>query len=276
MDSLPVVILVDSNIVVKNRIRRLLSEQEINIYEAFNRQELLKILDENKYQVDLIITDIEIDTDSNFDGISLIKLVKSKSDMIPVVVLTSTGNKEVILKYLYEGTADYILKPVTDTYLKERISKYLRTDSLTEFTVLKFSLKQFLESELYKAKKGSYMFTLLKISFLSYSDDSSKQLSNEFYKYSKSVYEAIKSVFWDSDVYIQHGYHCHLGFIPFCSHENTNIINNKIITAFDAFRQTHTEMQNYSITQAYSTYPTNGESVNELLEALEARNMESQ
>lgn len=269
MESLPVVILVDSNIVVKNRIRKILSEQDITIYEAYNCQEVLSILIENKYQVDLIITDIEIDTDKNFDGISLIKLVKSKSDTIPVVVLTSASKKEVITRYLREGTSEYILKPFEDTYLKEKLLKHINIESLTEFTILKFSLKNFLESELYKARKGGYNFTLLKISFKLTEDDPS---GNEFHKYSKSVYRAIKALFWESDLYIQHGYHSHLGFFPFCSHENSKIISDKIIVRYEEFKLTDPEMQKYSIHQTYSNYPTDGDSTIELLKALELRN----
>lgn len=274
MEGLPVVVLVDSNIIVKNRIRKILSDQEITIYEAGNRQELLGILAANKDQVDLIITDIEIDTDRSLDGISLIKLVKSKSDTIPVVVLTSTSKREVITQYLREGTADYILKPFEDTYLKEKLLKHINMESLTEFTVLKFSLKNYLEHELYKAKKGGYSFTLLKISFKLNTDN--EDASNEFYKHSKAVYQEIKSLFWESDLYIQHGYHSHLGFFPFCNQENSRVIGDKIIARYEEFQAKDPDMQKYAITQTYSTYPTDGESAGDLLKVLEARNSETE
>lgn len=274
MDSLPIVILVDSNIVVRNRIRRLLSDQKITIYEAFNREELLSILTENKNQVDLIITDVEIDTDRSLDGISLIKLVKSKSDMIPVIVLTAISKKEVFSKYLHERPAEYILKPVDDTLLKEKILKHIDTEGLTEFTVLKFSLKNFLESELYKAKKCSYNFTLLKISFKLIGDAESNQLTNEFYKHSQSVYQALKALFWDCDLYIENGNQSHLGFFPFINHENLKLVTDKIVAKYEALQLIDPEMQNYSINQTHSIYPTDGESTTELLKALESRHAE--
>ena len=275
MDNLPIVVLVDSNIVVKNRIRKILADQEITIYEAFNRQEVLNILDENNNKIDLIITDIEIDTDSSLDGISLIKLVKNKSDTIPVVVLTSTSKKEVITRYLEEGTAEYILRPFEDAYLKEKILKHINFETLTEFTVLKFSLKNFLESELYKAKKGGYNFTLLKISFKLKEEHASMQQNNEFYKHSNEVYQEIKSLFWDSDLYIQHGYHSHLGFFPFSNQQSSKVIGDKIIAKYEEFQQTDPEMQYYEMHQTYATYPTDGETALELLKALEIRNAET-
>lgn len=273
MESLPVVVLVDSNVVVKDRIRKILADQEVAIYEALNRRELLEILAENKYQVDLIVTDIEIDTDRSFDGLSLIKLVQSKSDTIPVMVLTSESKKEVITQYLRQGTADYVLKPFEDNYLKEKILKHISIESLTEFTVLKFSLKNYLEHEIYKAQKGNYSFSLLKISFQLSSQTA--EASNEFYKHAKAVYREIKSLFWDSDLYIQHGYHSHLGFFPFCNRENSKIISDKIIRKYEEYQLSDPEMQNYVINQTYSTYPIDGETPADLLAALEARNTET-
>ncbi|WP_373483189.1 PleD family two-component system response regulator [Acetobacterium sp.] len=273
MDSLPVVVLVDSNSVVKERIRKILSDQDITIYEASSRQDLLGIMEQNKNQINLIVTDIEIDTDRNFDGISLIQMVKNKSDTIPVVVVTSESRKDIITRYLREGTADYILKPFEDNYLKEKLLKHINVESLTEFTVLKFSLKNYLEHEIYKAKKGNYSFTLLKISFQLNSQ--AAEASNEFYKHAKAVYREIKSLFWDSDLYIQHGYHSHLGFFPFCTEENSKVISDKIIRKYEEFKLADPAMQNYVINQTYSTYPIDGETPADLLEALEARNTET-
>lgn len=275
MESLPVVVLVDSNSVVKDRIRKILSDQDITIYEATSRQDLHSIMEENKNQINLIVTDIEIDTERSFDGISLIQMVKSKSDTIPVVVVTSESRKDVITRYLREGSADYILKPFEDNYLKEKLLKHINVESLTEFTVLKFSLKNYLEHEIYKAKKGGYSFTLIKISFHLNADAEALESSNEFYKHAKAVYREIKSLFWDSDLYIQHGYHSHLGFFPFCTHENSMVISDKIIKKYEEFKLCDPEMQNYDITQTYSTYPTDGETPADLLEALEARHTDS-
>lgn len=272
MESLPVVVLVDSNSVVKERIRKILIDQDIAIYEAFSRQDLLSIMEENNNQINLIVTDIEIDTERSFDGISLIQMVKSKSDTIPVVVVTSESRKDVITRYLREGTADYILKPFEDNYLKEKLLRHINVESLTEFTVLKFSLKNYLEHEIYKAQKGGYSFTLIKISFQLNAQVS--EANNEFYRHAKAVYREIKTLFWDSDLYIQHGYHSHLGFFPFCNHENSKIISDKIIRKYEEFKLSDPEMQNYDIFQTYSTYPIDGDTPADLLEALEARHTE--
>lgn len=271
MESSPVVVLVESNMLVKDRIRKILGDQDIMIYEASNRGELLNILTENENQVDLIVTDIEIDTDRSLDGLSLIKLIQSKNEMIPVMVLTSESKREVITRYLQQGTADYVLKPFDDNYLKEKILKHINIENLTEFTVLKFSLKNYLNNEIYKAQKGGYNFSLVKISFVPNPDFEGAENGNEFFRYSKLVYQEIKSLFWESDIYIQHGYQSHLGFFPFCNHENSKIITSKIMTRYKECQRDNPELQRYEITQNYSTYPTDGETASELLQELEKR-----
>ena len=138
MESAPVVVLVDPNRVVKERIRKILSDQDVTIYESLSKEDLLCVMKENENQINLIITDIEIDTERNFDAMSLIEMVKDRSDTIPVVVVTSDSRKDVITKYLREGAADYILKPFEDDYLKEKLLRHINVESLTEFTVLKF------------------------------------------------------------------------------------------------------------------------------------------
>ncbi len=269
MESAPVVVLVDPNRIVKERIRKILSDQEVTIYESLSKEDLLCVMEENKNQINLIVTDIEIDTERNFDAMSLIKMVKHRSDTIPVVVVTSESRKDVITKYLREGAADYILKPFENDYLKAKLLRHINVESLTEFTVLKFSLKNYLEHEIYKAKKGRYNFTLLKVSF-EFSGDAT-EISNEFHKHAKTVYQEIKSLFWDSDLYIQHGYQSHLGFFPFCSQENSKILCDKIIGQYDDLKLRNPHIQNYTIRQICSTYPIDGETPADLLEALETR-----
>jgi CheY-like chemotaxis protein len=262
-------IIVDSNIMVKDRIRKILSDQEMKIYEALNRRELLNLMEEHKNNVDLIVTDIELDTDRDFDGISLIRIVKSRSDMIPVVVLTSESKKDVITQYLLAGSADYILKPFEDQYLKEKLLRHINIESLSEFTVLKFSLMNYLEHEIYKARKGRYAFTLLKNTFVHEPANQDAPGEQDFYRHAREVYATMKALFWESDLYIQHGYHSHLGFFPFCDHASSRILSKKIAEAYQAYQMTQPEMLDYTLVQRFSTYPCDGETPRELLEALE-------
>ena len=271
MDNLPVVIFIISNTLVKSRIKNVFTNQDIKIYEASSRKELLRILSATNYKVDLVVTELAIDSQNGFSGIELIKLVKSKRSSIPVVILSSESRKVVITRCLLEGAADYILKPFQDEFLKEKLLKYIDIENLTESTILQFSFKDFLGSEIYKAKKGDYPFSLLKIRFDSSSAEESASRENNFYNYAESIYNEIKSLFWESDLYIRHGYQCHLGFFPFCGKGNVEIIIKKIASAFEHYKLTEPNTCDYSITYTFSTYPSSGETASDLLSNLSAK-----
>lgn len=267
MEKTSVVILVEPNTIVKNRIKDVLSNHGIKIYEALNRQQVLRILLKTSYKVDLIVSEVDIDPFNNFNGINLIKMVKAKSSSIPVVVLTSNSKKEIITSCLREGASDYILKPFNDDNLRERLLKYINIEHLTESTVLTFNLKSFLDSEIYKAKKGCYFFSLMSLHFHSSAENESAS-PYSFYNYSELIHTEMKSLFWDSDLYIQHGFQSHLGFFPFCDEPHTKIILNKIEEKFENIKRSEPNLRNYYITHAFATYPTNGRSTAGLLKYL--------
>jgi hypothetical protein len=193
-----------------------------------------------------------------------------------VVVLTSIFKREVITRCLYEGAADYILKPFQDDYLKEKLLKYIDIEKMTESTVLQFNLKNFLESEIHKAKKGNYCFSLLKIQFNSGTKGEAATPNPCFYQYAKSIYSEMKSLFWESDLYIQHGYQCHLGFFPFCDQRNRKLIIDKIESRFKDYKLREPDTRGYSITYAFASYPTDGETASELLRNLSVNTKNNQ
>ncbi|MEL7657151.1 MAG: response regulator [Bacillota bacterium] len=268
------IVLIDQNAIVKSRIKDIFSSPDISenldikIFEAANRREIIRILTETNYNIDLIVSEMEINSNDSFDGINLIKLVKTKRSSIPVVMLTSIGRKEVITRCLREGAADYILKPFKDEYLKERLMKYINLESLTESTVINFNLKNFLDGEIYKAKKGKYPFSLVFIRFHSSAENESALPKDSFYSYADFIYREIKSLFWKADLYIQHGFQSHLGFFPFCDETHTKIIIKKIEEKFEDLKFAEPNIIKYSITHAFVTYPINGKETQELLNFL--------
>jgi len=268
MKRLPAVVLADPNPIVRNRIKTILANQDINFYEASTRLDILNVMSENENRINLIITDIEIDMKRGFDGVSLIKLVRSRNESIPVVVLTSISRKDVIMKCLKEGAADYILKPFEDEYLKEKVLKYIDIESLTEYTILKFNLRNFLAGEIHKARKGNYSFSLLMVNFRLESEEEANQGEYGFYRYAETLYRELKALFWESDLYIQHGSQCHLGFFPFCNQEHTDVIRAKIFAKFNQLKLEDPLLSNYSISQVSSTYPLDGNDATELLRVL--------
>lgn len=269
MNNTSNIILIDQNTIVKSRIKDILAGQDmaensVKIYEASNRREVINILAENKNDVDLIVSEIEIDPSSSFDGVDLIKLVKSKRSSIPIVILSSVSRKDVITQCFRAGAADYILKPFKDETLKQRIVKYINLETLTESTALSFNLKSFLDGEIYKAKKGKYPFTLMLVNFETNTGENSSS-RNSFYSYSDMIYQELKKSFWKGDLYIQHGFQSHLGFFPFCDQNHSKIVINKISYQLQELKETEPNIENYTAKCSFATFPTSGETAQDLL-----------
>lgn len=264
----PTIVLVEPNTIIRERIKSLFINKDIEILEASNRKEFTRVMSQVNYNVDLVIAETEIDPRNSFDGIGLINLVKSKRSGVPVMMLTSVCRKDVITQYLRAGAADYVLKPFKDEYLEERVLKYTDIENLTEATVLQFNLKEYIESEIYKANKGKYSFSLVTVKFDSKIIVEKETAENSFYTHAEKLFNEMKSLFWKSDIYIQHGYQSHLGIFPFCDDNYTNLIIKKIKSAFLDFKQNQPFFENYKIFCEAATYPIDGGTTSELLSKL--------
>jgi len=266
MENMPVVVLLDHNTLVKSRIRNIFKDQDVKIYEAYDSRELLRILHVHNNKIDLVVT--EIDKNDDYNGLDIIRLVKSRSSSIPVVVLSSVSRKEVIAECLLEGASDYILKPFQDEYLKAKLLKYINFENLMESAVVQFNLKNYLESEIYKAKKKNYCFSLLKVQFDSCTEDESSPPKNGFRYYDELLYKEMKSLFWESDLYVRLGRQCHLGIFPFCGQENEEIIIEKIKFGFESCKSIEPGLRDYTISHSFAAFPADGETAAELLSNL--------
>ncbi|GBF51401.1 response regulator receiver domain protein [Leptospira ryugenii] len=73
-------------------------------------------------EFDLFVCDIMM---PHMDGLSLLEKAKEYLHHTPTIMLTSAGEKEVILRAVHSGVAAYLLKPVTETTLLEKIFSLL-------------------------------------------------------------------------------------------------------------------------------------------------------
>jgi DNA-binding response OmpR family regulator len=74
------------------------------------------------YPVDLIITDIMMPFAS---GIEILSALKTMDKKIPVIMLSSMGQEEVILEAFDLGAYDFIVKPFSPNELILRIKRLL-------------------------------------------------------------------------------------------------------------------------------------------------------
>jgi CheY-like chemotaxis protein len=74
-------------------------------------------------KLDLIILDDDL---PDADTVDLAKKIKETGQSAPIVLLTGNVTKEHILKVMEAGIVDFIVKPIVNNDVQEKVSKHLR------------------------------------------------------------------------------------------------------------------------------------------------------
>jgi len=97
----------------------------VEVLEADSGQAALDIALQNP-RIDLIVLDVQMPDMDGFQTASMLK-VRQKTRDIPIIFLTAAYKTDEFQQKGYEvGAADYLLKPIDDNQLINKISTYLR------------------------------------------------------------------------------------------------------------------------------------------------------
>ncbi|MEN8205373.1 MAG: response regulator [Pseudomonadota bacterium] len=97
----------------------------VEVLEADSGQAALDIALKNP-RIDLIVLDVQMPDMDGFQTASMLK-VRQKTRDIPIIFLTAAYKTDEFQQKGYEvGAADYLLKPIDDNQLINKISTYLR------------------------------------------------------------------------------------------------------------------------------------------------------
>jgi PAS domain S-box-containing protein len=98
---------------------------DVDILEATSGQMAVDIAIKNP-DIDLIILDVQMPEMDGFQTASMLK-IRNKTKHIPIIFLTAAFKTEEFQKKGYEvGGVDYLLKPIDDNQLLNKISTYFR------------------------------------------------------------------------------------------------------------------------------------------------------
>jgi PAS domain S-box-containing protein len=120
------VLIVDDNENNLYALRSLINKHmDVEVLEADSGQAALDIALKNP-RIDLIVLDIQMPDMDGFQTASMLK-VRQKTRDIPIIFLTAAYKTDEFQQKGYEvGAADYLLKPIDDNQLINKISTYLR------------------------------------------------------------------------------------------------------------------------------------------------------
>ena len=116
------IMVVDDEPDLVNLMRIMLESGGYTVISAYNGEECLNKLDEEK--VDLILLDIMMPEMSGWEVFDRIKEKDGNNKVIFVSALEISGDRRKTL--LNEGLADYITKPFSDDDLLGRVNKILK------------------------------------------------------------------------------------------------------------------------------------------------------
>ncbi len=115
------ILLVDDSRTMRNIQKNVLAQLgHTEITEANDGVEALAQL--AGAQPDLMLVDWNM---PNMDGVTLVRKVREKNTTLPIIMVTTEGEKTRVIDALKAGVDNYVLKPFTPQILAEKINQTL-------------------------------------------------------------------------------------------------------------------------------------------------------
>lgn len=121
------VLVVDDDPVQRRLLMRALAPLEVEVWEARNGKEALDLLRDRLPHV--VLTDLHMPV---MDGLELTQSLKAQDPLLPVILLTADGEREVRLKGIEAGADDFLNRPVDLAELRLRVKGHLERRRLQE------------------------------------------------------------------------------------------------------------------------------------------------
>ena len=113
------VLIVDDSLIIRKKVSKILENlgHEV-VFDATNGQEAIDAY--AKYKPDLVTMDI---TMPDMDGITAVKHIIKDDKDAKIIMVTSHGQEDMVIKSIQAGAVGYILKPITDEKLAQVIGE---------------------------------------------------------------------------------------------------------------------------------------------------------
>ena len=123
------ILVVDDEFRMRKLVKDFLFIVDCTVLEAGDGEEAIKIFDENKEKINLILLDVMM---PKLDGWSVLRQIRQESK-VPVIMLTARGEEQDELFGFELGVDEYIAKPFSPKILVARIKAILnRTEEKTK------------------------------------------------------------------------------------------------------------------------------------------------
>ena len=115
------ILVVDDESRMRKLVKDFLIQKDFKVIEAENGEIAIKIFEENKEKIDLILLDVMM---PKLDGWSVLRQIRQMSN-VPVIMLTARGEEQDELFGFELGVDEYISKPFSPKILVARVQALL-------------------------------------------------------------------------------------------------------------------------------------------------------
>ena len=122
------VLVVDDESRMRKLIRDFLAQKGYSILEAQDGEEALKVFEENKNKIGIILLDVMM---PKLDGWSVLRQIRQTSN-VPIIMLTARGEEQDELFGFELGVDEYISKPFSPKILVARVETIIKRSKAIE------------------------------------------------------------------------------------------------------------------------------------------------
>ncbi|EPY2275124.1 response regulator [Clostridium sporogenes] len=302
------IIILDDMSYMRYRVKDLLEEKDIKVYEASTSFEFFNKFYEKKDNIDLIILEVGLTRE---DGFEVVEKIREKNVDIPIVILTKVNTRDAFAKVIREGISDYILKPFDNKVLLDRIVKtikeskgskdqvstdkeskvqkiYINEDNentnevkeevVKEKEIIDLNVKEeelpeefkiYFVDELNKAKTDNTKVSSVIFTLIKNTDEEEKiDVKESYITLTDVFYKGIKDIFKGPNFITKHGLLTFVGVLPNCDEEKIEDMKNKIQEKYKMLSLIYPKLSEYHVGYGNVTYPLDGDTVEALLDKL--------
>ena len=117
------ILVVDDESRMRKLIKDFLVQKNYNILEAEDGERALKVYEENKQKINLILLDVMM---PKLDGWSVLRQIRQDNKSLPIVMLTARAEEQDELFGFELGVDEYITKPFSPKNLVARVEAILK------------------------------------------------------------------------------------------------------------------------------------------------------
>lgn len=119
-------LIVEDETRMREVIMMLLSDMQLNMYQACDGAEAIEIFDSET--IHMVITDLKL---PKVGGMDVLSHIMDANPEVPVIIITAFGSIDNAVEAIRQGAFDYVTKPFTEDKLRSCVKKAMQISRLT-------------------------------------------------------------------------------------------------------------------------------------------------